>query len=178
MPVDEVAWVLEKAHRFCDDHGLGFGAYPMHELAAHPQAVELLRLFADHVGGGGVRAAGHHGVPLAVREDWRDLLTAAAKLGTTTVSVAFHGVGTEHDRQLNRTGAWEETCLAVQRVHSGGAAGRLQRVPDHGQRPAGRAAAEVVRRLEVDQAYWGPATYHPTAGAAATSGCARRCRSC
>jgi hypothetical protein len=38
MPVDKVAWVLEQTHRFCDDHGLGFGAYPMHELAAHPQA--------------------------------------------------------------------------------------------------------------------------------------------
>ena len=47
MPVADVAWVLEEAHRFCDDHRLGFGAYPMHELAAHPQAVELLRLFAD-----------------------------------------------------------------------------------------------------------------------------------
>jgi len=50
MPVEDVAWVLEQAHRFCDAHGLGFGAYPMHELAAHPQAAELLRLFADHVG--------------------------------------------------------------------------------------------------------------------------------
>jgi hypothetical protein len=50
MPVDDVAWVLEQAHRFCDEHGLGFGAYSMHEVAAHPQAVELLRLFADHAG--------------------------------------------------------------------------------------------------------------------------------
>jgi hypothetical protein len=38
MPVDDLAWVLEQVHRFCDDHGLGFGAYPMHELAAHPHA--------------------------------------------------------------------------------------------------------------------------------------------
>ncbi len=41
MPVDKVAWVLEQAHRFCDDHGLGFGAYPMHELAARQPARRL-----------------------------------------------------------------------------------------------------------------------------------------
>jgi MoaA/NifB/PqqE/SkfB family radical SAM enzyme len=44
----------------------------------------------------------------------------AAELGTTTVWVAFHGIGTEHDRQVNRHGAWAETCLAVQRVHAVG----------------------------------------------------------
>ena len=30
--------------------------------------------------------------------------------------VAFHGYGAEHDRQLNRPGAFEETCLAVRRA--------------------------------------------------------------
>jgi hypothetical protein len=52
MPVDDVAWVLGQAHRFCDDRGLGFGAYPMHELAAHPQAPEVLGLFAVQLGAG------------------------------------------------------------------------------------------------------------------------------
>jgi hypothetical protein len=27
MPVDDVAWVLEQTRRFCETHGLGFGAY-------------------------------------------------------------------------------------------------------------------------------------------------------
>jgi hypothetical protein len=92
MPVDDIAWVLEQTHRFCDDHRLGFGAYPMHELAAHPQAPD-------------------HRVPLATREDWQQVLAAAAALGTTTIWVAFHGVGAEHDRQVNRTGAYAETRL-------------------------------------------------------------------
>jgi hypothetical protein len=34
MPVGDVGKVLEEAYRFCARHGLGFGAYPMHELAA------------------------------------------------------------------------------------------------------------------------------------------------
>ena len=66
MPVEDVAWVLEQAHRFCDAHRLGFGAYPMHELTAHPQAVELLRLFADHVGAAEFEPLSTTGMPLAV----------------------------------------------------------------------------------------------------------------
>jgi hypothetical protein len=69
MPVGDVAWVLEEAHAFCDEHGLGFGAYPMHEVAAHPQAAEVLRRFADHVGAAEFEPLATTGVPLATRRD-------------------------------------------------------------------------------------------------------------
>jgi hypothetical protein len=131
MPVSDVAEVLEEAHRFCADHGLGFGAYPMHELAAHPQAVELL--------------------------------AAAAKLGTTTVWVAFHGIGAEHDRQVNRSGAWAETTLAVQRVHAVGLrAGANVFVTTANASQAGRLLG-ALERLEVDEMSWEPAAFYPTA---------------
>ena len=71
MRVGEVAWVLEQVHRFCDQHALGLDAYPMHEVTAHPQAAEVLRLFADHVGAAEFEPLSTTGVPLAVREDWR-----------------------------------------------------------------------------------------------------------
>ena len=102
MPLGHVSKVLEEADRFCAEHGLGFGAYPMHEPAAHPQATELLRLFADYVGAAEFEPLATTGVPLAARQDWRQLLAVAAKLGTTTVWVAVYGIGTEHDRQVNR----------------------------------------------------------------------------
>ena len=85
MPVADVAFVLEQAHRFCDEHGLAFGAYPMHEVAWHPQATAILQLFADHVGALEFEPLTTTGVPLATRPDWAELLTAAAQLGTTTV---------------------------------------------------------------------------------------------
>ena len=50
MPLSDITLVLEQTYRFCDEHGLRFGAYPMHEVAAHPQAADVLRLFAGHVG--------------------------------------------------------------------------------------------------------------------------------
>jgi hypothetical protein len=77
MPLGDVSKVLEEAHRFCADHGLGFGAYPMHEPAAHPQAAEVLQVFADHVGAAEFEPLATTGVPLAVREDWQELLAVA-----------------------------------------------------------------------------------------------------
>jgi hypothetical protein len=124
MPLADIEWVLEEAHRFCDGAGLAFDAYPMHEMAAHPDAARLFALFNAH----GVSARGGTmfepltttGVPLAVREDWRDVLRAAADAGTVNIWVAFHGVGEVHDRQVNHGGAYAETCLAVERARSAG----------------------------------------------------------
>jgi hypothetical protein len=162
MPVEDVAWVLEQAHRFCDDHGLGFGAYPMHELAAHPRAAAVLRLFADHVGAAEFEPLSTTGVPLAVRQDWPELLAATAGLGTTTVWVAFHGLGGEHDRQVNRPGAYAETCLAIQRVRAAGlraGANAFLTTVNAGQ---AERLLETLERLGVDQTAWEPATYYPT----------------
>jgi hypothetical protein len=163
MPVDDIAWVLEQTHRFCDDHRLRFGAYPMHELAAHPQAAELLRLFADHVGAAEFEPLATTGVPLAVREDWQQLLAAAAGLGTTTIWVAFHGVGVEHDRQVNRPGAFTETCLAIQRAHAVGLRAGANVFLTRANVGQAERLLGVLQRLEIDQTWWGPATYYPTA---------------
>jgi hypothetical protein len=162
MPVADVVWVLEQAHRFCDDRGIGFGAYPMHELAAHPRAAELLRLFADHVGAAEFEPLSTTGVPQAIREDWRELLAAAAGLGTTTVWVAFHGVGAGHDRQVNRPGAFTETCLAVQRVHAAGLRAGCNVFVTTANAGQANQLLGALGRLQVDEMAWEPAAYYPT----------------
>jgi hypothetical protein len=162
MPVADVAWVLEQAHRFCDDHGVGFSAYPMHELAAHPQAAEVLRLFADHVGPAEFEPLSTTGVPLAVREDWPELLTTAATLGTTTVWVTFHGLAVEHDRQVNRTGAFAETCLAIQRVHAVGLRAGANVFVTTANAGQAERLLQALQRLGVEEMAWEPATYYPT----------------
>jgi hypothetical protein len=124
MPLADIEWVLEEAHRFCNGAGLAFDAYPMHEMAAHPDAARLFALFNTHSasarGGTMFEPLTTTGVPLAVREDWRDVLRAAADAGTINIWVAFHGVGEVHDRQVNRSGAYAETCLAIERARSAG----------------------------------------------------------
>jgi hypothetical protein len=176
MPPGDVAWVLEQARRFCDARGLGFGAYPMHELAAHPQAAEILWVFADHVGAAEFEPLSTTGVPLAVREDWQELLAAAARLGTTTVWMTFHGVGVEHDRQVNRPGAWAETCLAVQRVHAVGLRAGCNVFLTTANTPQAERLLDALQRLRVDGCGGGRRPTTPRRGGAATSACAQRCR--
>ena len=126
MPLADIEWVLEQAHRFCDDHGMGFDAYPMHEVAAHPDAARLFGLFNSH--SGTVQVCGETmfepltttGVPLAVRDDWHEVLRAAAGAGTLNVWTAFHGTGEVHDRQAGRRGAFAETCRGVERARAAG----------------------------------------------------------
>jgi hypothetical protein len=130
MPLADIEWVLEEAHRFCDSRGVGFDAYPMHELAAHPDAALLFKLFNSHsdtVRGAGQGCAGTMfepwtttGVSLAVREDWRSVLEAAAGTGTLNLWVAFHGIGEVHDRQVNHHGAYAGTCRATERARAAG----------------------------------------------------------
>src|SRR5690349_9078087 len=69
MPLTDVGWVLEECRRFCDAHNLTIGGYPMHEVSAHPQAAQVMRLFHD-VWGLVEQPVPTTGVPLARRDDW------------------------------------------------------------------------------------------------------------
>ena len=130
MPLADIEWALEQAHRFCDGRGVGFDAYPMHEVAAHPGAARLFGLFNSHSGTVRGCADGRAGtmfepltttgVPLAVRDDWRDVLRAAAGTGTLNIWTAFHGAGEVHDRQAGRRGAFAETCRGIERARAMG----------------------------------------------------------
>jgi hypothetical protein len=124
MALADIEWVLEEAHRFCDRYGVAFDVYPMHEMAAHPDAARLFGLFNSHSGtarGGTMfEPLTTTGVPLAVRDDWQAVLQAAAGTGTLNIWTAFHGVGDVHDRQVNRRGAFAETCLAAERARATG----------------------------------------------------------
>ena len=81
----------------------------MHEIAAHPQAPEVMRLFLDN-GVTDFEPLPTTGVPLATRDDWRELITATGALGTRHFWVAFHGVGAEHDRQVARPARSARPC--------------------------------------------------------------------
>lgn len=75
--------------------------------------------------------------------------------------VAFHGIGTEHDRQVNRPGAYAETCLAIQRVHAAGLCAGCNAFLTKTNAPQAGRLLDALQRLQVDQMWWGPATYYP-----------------
>lgn len=91
------------------------------------------------------------------------MLAAAAELGTTSVWVAFHGIGVEHDQQVDRPGAYAETCLAIQRVHAVGLRVGCTVFVTKPNAPQAERLLGALQRLEIDGMSWEPATYYPTA---------------
>jgi hypothetical protein len=164
MPIEDVAFVLDAAHRWCDANGTRFGAFPMHEVADHPQAADLIRRFAEH---DWVKEPFQPftttGVPLALRDDWREVLEAAAETGTTVGWVALHGHGSEHDRMVGRRGAFEETCLGIERFHAAGmtvGCNVFLTSANAGQVPE---LAATLSRFQVEEECWQPAAAYPHA---------------
>jgi hypothetical protein len=127
MPLDDIAYVLEQASAACAAVGRPFTAFPMHEVAAHPQAPEVLRLFARYPGDPSFdegrpmfQPLSTTGVPLALRDDWEEVLAACRELGTTVVWPAIHGWSGTHDRMVHRAGAYQETLLGIDRMRAVG----------------------------------------------------------
>jgi hypothetical protein len=127
MPLAVIAWVLEQGQAACAAADVVFSAYPFHEVAAHPEASAVLRLFSAFPGDRSVdggrpmfQPLSTTGVPLALRADWAEVLATCRELGTTVVWPAAHGVGETHDKMVRRAGAYQETLLGIERVRSVG----------------------------------------------------------
>ncbi len=119
MPLEEIFWVLHEVQRFCAAHDLTVGGYPMHEVAAHPQAAQVLGLFHE-LWKVDFEPLPTIGVPLVTRDDWRELLETLRSLGTPTLWFAFHGADESHDRAVLREGAYRESLRAVELAREAG----------------------------------------------------------
>ena len=113
MPLEDITWVLQEFRCFCDAHDLTVDGYLMHEVAAHPQASQVMKLFHDlwKVTENPVPTTG---VPLAKRDDWRELLETLLSLGTSTLWFAFHGAYEVHDHAVLRKGAYRDSLRAIE----------------------------------------------------------------
>jgi hypothetical protein len=131
MPLTDIAYVLEQASAACAAAGVPFSAYPMHEVAAHPAAPAVLRLFSAYPGDPALdrdrdeglpmfEPLSTTGVPLALRPDWAEVLATCRELGTTVVWPAVHGRGETHDRVVHRAGAYQETLLGIDGARGAG----------------------------------------------------------
>jgi hypothetical protein len=177
MPLADIVWVLEQGQAACAAAGLSFSAYPFHEVAAHPEASAVLRLFSAFPGDPSFdegrpmfEPLSTTGVPLALRSDWAEVLATCRELGTTVVWPAVHGRGETHDRLVRRPGAYQETLLGIERACSVGMevgcnvfltrenlaqfAGMVEDLPAHGVtqlsvEPAGFLPTARSRRYEL-----------------------------
>ena len=164
MPVNEMDWLLEQAGEFCAENGMKLSAFPMHEIAAHPDAPEVLRLFRRRLGEDpGFEPLATTGVPIAQREDWAEFLAAIRSTGTRTLWVAFHGMGAGHDRLIMRDGAFEETCLAVQRIRKAGLRCGANIFVTKNVAANFAALVGILEEIGIEEMGWEPPNYYPTA---------------
>lgn len=119
MPLEDISWVLHEVRRFCEAHDFAYGGFPMHEVDAHPQAVQVLRLFKE-VWHDDFQPFTTTGVPLATRSDWREILATLQELNAPTLWFAFHGADVVHDQSVMRPGAYRESLCAVERAREVG----------------------------------------------------------
>ena len=161
MPLADIERIVEQGQRFCAENGLAFNPFPMHELMAHPDAARLLALFND-LEEGRFEPFTTTGVPRGTPVDWRELLEAAQAIGTTTLWLAFHGVGEGHDRGVNRKGAFAETSLAVRRAHSLGMRCGCNAMLTKENVGAFDQYVQALQEIEMDEILWDVADYRPT----------------
>jgi MoaA/NifB/PqqE/SkfB family radical SAM enzyme len=160
MPIENVRWLVDHLHDLAS-HGVVVRPYPMHEVLAHPDAAEILRLFSSFAESE-FEPLATTGVPLAMRDDWEDVLAAARESGTSTIWVALHGPRDEHERQAGRRGSFDETRLGVARArHAGFRVGCNVFLT----RSNVRRFDELVRDVETfefDELAIAPAHFYPT----------------
>jgi hypothetical protein len=138
----------------------------MHEIAAHPQAPQVMRLYQDVFGTEFTfEPLPTTGVPLATREDWRELVAAIGALGTRHFWMAFHGLAAEHDRLVHREGAFRETLLAAERVQSLGFRCGANVFVTREMAARFEPLREILQELGLSGAAWEVARYQPTARA-------------
>jgi hypothetical protein len=122
----------------------------------------VLLLFAEHVGGAEFEPLSTTGVPLATRDDWREVLATAREIGTTTVWLAFHGLAEVHDAVVARLGVFAETCLAIERSHTAGLRVGANVFVTKRNLPRIAEFAVALQDLRLDEMSWEPASFTPT----------------
>jgi hypothetical protein len=161
MPTEDALWTIDAVLAFAASRDAEIAMWPMHEVVAHPEAPRLIRRFAEL--GESFEPLTTTAVPLARRDDWRDVLDAARETGSTTVWTAVHGDEEEHDRRVCRPGGLAETALGVARARDAGF-----RIGSNVFLTKANVARfdrllETLLRLELDQVSFEVESYLPTA---------------
>lgn len=119
MPMEDVSWVLQEVRRFCSAHDFSIEGWPMHEVTAHPQAAQVIKLFHDHWNTN-FSPIVTTGVFLATSPGWREFLDALPTLGSRTLWFAFHGADEIHDHAVMHAGAYQKSLRAIERTREVG----------------------------------------------------------
>jgi hypothetical protein len=165
MPLTKTTQVLEQAQEFCSRNDLLLCPIPMHEVLAHPEAAEALKVFRRFAPDDpqySFEPIATDGIALAIHKQWKEILETAKEVGTRTFWFAFHGVGEVHDQMVNRIGAYDEVCLAVERVQSEGFRCGCNTFLNKANLTQFAELMETLQAMGMEEINWSIANYVPT----------------
>lgn len=116
MPYNDLERVVHLFSNYCKTNNYKFSFYTMHELLAHPDAVRILQLEGQESS----NVMPTSGIPIAIRDDYKDLFDTLLKLGQNILCFSLHGIGNTHDMAVGRKGAFEELKIAMERAKAAG----------------------------------------------------------
>ena len=123
MAFDDIEFVVKSFKNFSGSNGYKLGFNTMHETLAHPDAISILKLRNEQnkeIPNFVLKFIPTSGIPIAIREDYKELLDGLAELEFEGFHSVLHGFGETHDKAVSCKGAFEKLKIAAERVKSAG----------------------------------------------------------
>ena len=123
MSFDDIQLVVNLFKDFAGNNGYNLGFSVMHELLAHQDAVRIVQLKNEQNKDNPYYHAHQiptSGIPIAIREDYKELLDGLVENKVTNLHFALHGMGATHDTAVNCKDAFEKLTISIERTKAAG----------------------------------------------------------
>ena len=125
MPFSEIKFVVNSFKDYFEnnEYKVGFGI--MHELLAHPEAIQIKQFQNEQEKNMPNPLFAHNriptsGIPIAVREDYKELLDGLLKNNVENLHMVLHGFGETHDKAVVNKDAFVKLKIATERAKKAG----------------------------------------------------------
>ena len=123
MSFDDIKFVSQSFKDFTEQIGYNLNFNVMHELLAHPDALRILELQYEQNKGNPHYAFFQiptSGIPVAIREDYKELLDGLVKNKVENLHYVLHGIGEIHDKAVNLKNGFEKLKISIERTKEAG----------------------------------------------------------
>lgn len=152
--------MLASVAQFCRREGLRFAPYPMHEVLGHPDAPNLLRIFAQYAPNL-FEPLPTPGPALSTRRDRDTLLDGIKSVGTKTLWFTFHGMKDAHNQVVHHKDAFDATCQAVKLGKEAGFRCGANIFVTRESAPQIPALVDLAATIGLDECCFEVTRYHP-----------------
>lgn len=125
MPFSDIKFVVNSFKDYFEnnEYKVGFGI--MHELLAHPEAIQIKQFQNEQEKSMPNPLFAHNriptsGIPIAIREDYKELLDGLLKNNVENLHMVLHGFMETHNKAVNNKDAFVKLKIATERAKEAG----------------------------------------------------------